>query len=480
MKLVSHFDTFLNDTVNLNASRVQTLEDSIEAIKTVIRNASWTPKIKTFSAQGSWAHKTIIKPVEKSPFDADLLVHVDPVEEWEAKAYLETLYDLFRNHSTYKDKVKRWSHCVTITYAGERKIDIAPLVVNRDGVTRLEVCNRENNNFEPSEPRLYTNWLIERNAWTGGNGLRKTTKLLKYLRDIKTTFTCPSVLLTTLLGLRITAVDEQNAADFTDVPTALKTIVGRLDDWLQAREARPTVTNPKLASENLSTAWDDTRYSNFRNKIHTYRTWIDDAYDEPDRDESIGKWRRVFGDEFAKAVTIERAATVGRELVEVAKAQGQAPIGFSGDLVALVTQLGARIIPPSFVRLAHKQRPTWRVQSPPAFSVSIEARRHDARNGAWLDMVLPLPKGNWLQFLVKSSMGLPLAGEFDIYWRVTNTDEDARKANCLRGDIIKSNDGASHWEQLAYRGVHQVEAFIVRKRDQVLVAQSAPFFVVVS
>jgi hypothetical protein len=480
MKLVQHFNTFLDDVVNLNATRLQQLEDSVGSIKAVIRESAWGPIIRTFSGQGSWAHKTIIKPVEKRPFDADVLVFVDPKAGWEAKTYLDELYKVFSNHGTYKDKVRRYSHCVTIEYAGERKIDIAPCVVDRGGVTRLEVCNRTTNAFERSEPSRYTGWLIERNGWTGGNGLRKTTRLLKYLRDIKTTFTCPSVLLTTLLGLRINASDETNTTDFADVPTALKTIVGRLDNWLQANATRPTVTNPVLASEVLSGSWDDTRYANFRDKVHTYRGWIDDAYDEADREESIGKWRRVFGDDFAKGATIEKAAAVSTEAVIMAKSAGWAPAGFTGDLVALFVQLGAKALPPWFDKLAHKERPSWRTSATPAFTVNAVATLHSSRGGAWLDMVTPLPKGRWLQFQARTQTGIPLAGDHDVFWRVTNTDREAEAAQCLRGGFVKANAGSSHWEQLAYRGVHTVEAFVIRKRDGLLVAQSAPFHVVIA
>jgi hypothetical protein len=85
-----------------------------------------------------------------------------------------------------------------------------------------------------------------------------------------------------------------------------------------------------------------------------------------------------------------------------------------------------------------------------------------------------------MQFQVRTGTGTPLAGDFDIHWRVTNTDEEAQRASCLRGGFEKANDGVSHWECLEYRGVHSVEAFIVRRRDNMLVAQSAPFYVVVN
>jgi hypothetical protein len=49
----------------------------------------------------------------------------------------------------------------------------------------------------------------------------------------------------------------------------------------------------------------------------------------------------------------------------------------------------------------------------------------------------------------------------------------------LRGDFYPSDSGSSRSEQLSYRGVHFVEAFLVRKRDSGLVGQSEPFYVVI-
>lgn len=62
MKLVQDFNAFLNDTVNLNSTRFDQLECSIEAIRKSVRGLDWKPSIVGFAAQGSWAHKTIIKP----------------------------------------------------------------------------------------------------------------------------------------------------------------------------------------------------------------------------------------------------------------------------------------------------------------------------------------------------------------------------------------------------------------------------------
>lgn len=352
MRSVKHFDSFMASTVNLNTTRLELLESSIETLKGLIRDSDWGPKVKRFVPQGSWAHETIIKPVDGNPFDADLLAFVEPKDGWDAKKYVNELYRYFSDSKTYEDKVQRYSHCVTITYAGERKIDIAPCVIDRDSITRMEVCNRNTNTFELSEPEKYTDWLLERNKWTGKNGLSKVTRLVKYLRDTKGTFSCKSILLTTLLGARITALDAQNELDFSDLPTALKTIMGRLDDWLALYPTRPDILNPVLATEVLSDLLNDAQYANFSDKIHRYRTWIDEAYDEEDGEKSVEKWQRVFGEEFAPDATFAKAASVTDTAIAYIKPAG---LAIADDLVALFHRHGMRALPPDFDRMPHQQ-----------------------------------------------------------------------------------------------------------------------------
>jgi len=83
LKLVERLDEFLADAVNLNEGRIRTLEQRVETIENFIRASDYEPNIVRFSAQGSWAHKTIIKPpTDRQEFDADLVVYLNPVEGW--------------------------------------------------------------------------------------------------------------------------------------------------------------------------------------------------------------------------------------------------------------------------------------------------------------------------------------------------------------------------------------------------------------
>ena len=64
-------------------------------------------------------------------------------------------------------------------------------------------------------------------------------------------------------------------------------------------------------------------------------------------------------------------------------------------------------------------------------------------------------------------------------WRITNTGAVAIAKGQGRGGFECENMSQGRWEQLAYRGVHMSEAFVIRRSDDVLVAKSDPFYVVI-
>ncbi|MCK9685719.1 SMODS domain-containing nucleotidyltransferase [Scleromatobacter humisilvae] len=478
MKLIEQFKTFLDEEVNLNQTRVDQLDSSVEAVQRAIKASSWGAKIVEFRGHGSWAHGTIIKPVSGDEFDADLLAIVEPVTGWTAAEYIDNLYNALKENSTYKDKVRRYSYCVTIEYAKERRIDIAPCVLGRQVNGIYEVCNRTTDTFKQTEPIRYTDWVKSKNGVAGGNDMKKVTRLLKHLRAIKTNFTCPSFLLTTLIGLRISDSDK-DSKDFVDTPTCLKTIIGRLDDWLQANASLPTVRNPVLAPEVQSEVWDDTKYANFRDKINVYRGWIDDAYDEQDKEESIAKWRRVFGDAFAASET-KAAARVSESIT---KRAAVAVYGQFKDLVDMVKARGKDVIPSSLVRLPHVRRPTWRAApQQQQHTVRVSADLLTSRNGAFLRNIAsgePLPNHRGIRFKATNAVGVPFGDDYKLQWRVANTDTEALDAGQLRGEFNEGKTAESHNESLGFRGVHFVQAFLVKKSDRKIYGVSEPFYVVV-
>ncbi|MGA2227108.1 MAG: nucleotidyltransferase [Syntrophobacteraceae bacterium] len=481
MKLTDYFNTFLIDEVNLNKSRIKTLKDRVNTIGNFIRASDWKPNVIRITAQGSWAHKTIIKPSGSRGFDADILVFIDPVGGWTAKDYVLELRRIFNGSDVYKDKLSLNTRCIVLDYSGDFHLDIVPCVVDRPGGNgKYEVCNRVENNFEATDSEAYTAWLEKRNDWVGNDRLREVTRLFKYLRDIKTTFSCKSVLLTTLLGERITQADEVfRTTYFPDLSTSLKTLIGRLDNYLHARPKLHNVCNPVLSTENFIRHWDDEKYANFRNMLHKYRGWIDEAYEEPDEAQSIAKWQRVFGDEFARGAKVELAeAALNLVPVPVNRSRFQ-------DAVDAVKTAGREVLAQVRTSLPWIKPVPWRMASASnRISVTISATLHTSRNGQPISTVLsgfPLPKKSEILFKALFSTGIPIGSskDFNVQWRVVNTDHDAYAAKALRGGFYPSDRSGCRWESTQYRGIHWVEAFVIRKRDRLCVGQSERFFVVI-
>ena len=96
-----------------------------------------------------------------------------------------------------------------------------------------------------------------------------------------------------------------------------------------------------------------------------------------------------------------------------------------------------------------------------------------------LHSLSPTRPGCWARFNASNNLKLPFPETYKVEWRVTNTDEVARRANALRGDYYRSDEPLVRWEQLSYRGVHMVEAFLIRKADDLLLGTSDPFYVVI-
>lgn len=473
MKHLDHFTNFLNDTVNLNQSRIDLLEERVKTIKSFIRASTYEPKIKEFSQQGSWAHKTIIKPKKDKEFDADVLIVIESVDEWDASQYINDLYTIFHDNGTYKDMVSRGSRCVTLDYSGDFHLDLVPCVRTEDPFcTTFHVCNRNSNSFEETDSKGYTAWLQARNTIVKGNNLRKTIKLLKYMRDIKGNFTAKSILLTTLVGYRVNPLDGALTSDyFPDLPTSLKTLIGDLDKFLQDNPTMPDIRNPMLPHETFNRHWDQTKYANFRDKINLYRDRVDQAFEETNANDSIRKWRLIFGNDFAKGVEVKEAkAIVSNVLGDKSKSLT--------DLFEAIEKYGLELLSRVPRNLSWVALPTWSKAQRmlPVVITAAEYANRDSQEARSFVSGQSIRPNRSIKFHVGLSTGLP--APYKVKYQVVNTGEEAADAEGLRGEISDGST-ADHWEDTQYVGVHWIQFFIIDGQSGVCVAESERFFVVV-
>lgn len=431
MKLVEYFKAFLEKEVNLNPDRIKTLDERTESITNFLKNHnSFSEQFLDIIPQGSYAHKTIIKPVfDTDEFDADLLFYLTEFEDWEPKEYVEKLYRVFRDNGIYHDMVSRKTRCVTINYAGDFHMDVVPYLERHSG---KYVTNRHENRFELTDPEKYNAWLDEKNRITNQN-LVKVIRILKHLRNYKSTFSVKSIILNVLLGEQVSdAALMEDPNCYLDIPTTLRTVLLRLKNYLEPRVALPTILDPSGTNENFSDRWDQDGYANFRNKMMYYADKINEAYLDQSLGSSLQKWQDIFGTCFKAPESKSLSLSESISSRSFNKTEQQ------------ITELGFQLaLDPRF-----KVKVQGTVLKKPGF------RNYELRT-----------KGNQvgrdrnIQFsIAHCSVPLP----YDIHWKVLNRGENAEAQNCIRGQIEQGGNVWRVHEPTSFKGSHYVECYIVK------------------
>ncbi len=305
---VNDFNNFMRDHVNLNPSRYERLKRSDKAVSEYLSQN--LVGFRRTERQGSNALGTTIRPVKDTDeYDVDRLVYVEYNSSKGPKDYIDDVYRCLKANGNYADKAQRNSRCVTVDYAGEFKIDVVPCVTYYGNHF---ICNRKTNGYEETDGRGFRDWFNEKNRVTNGN-LKLVTRLLKYLRDHKKTFTAPSILLTTLIGN--TVKDWEGDAQFKTVPDALLSVITRMSEFLHSRPYMPEICNPALSSESFTRHWDQAKYNHFREMVSSYARRIREAYSDEDERSSVKRWRDLLGDGFGNLSAMRAAAAPATRVV---------------------------------------------------------------------------------------------------------------------------------------------------------------------
>jgi hypothetical protein len=227
--------------------------------------------------------------------------------ENEPREYICQVRAALKRTTTYMNMLQRENRCVRIRYANSCHVDVVPCTTLDDGT--LVIMTFRENEFEETNPLGFTDWMRERDDLANGH-LRPVIRLMKWLRDYKNTFDCPSVILSVLLG---ESVWTGGSDRYPDVPRALVAILEDLDEWLSSHDEMPLIHDPSCPGTNFNHRWEEAKYQTFKKKIHDYVGWARQALDlqETDGQAAILVWQKLFGPEFAAdAVTAERASIV--------------------------------------------------------------------------------------------------------------------------------------------------------------------------
>lgn len=214
-----------------------------------------------------------------------------------SKDYLFNLANEFRAVGKYKDITDTTgkTRCVTIDYEGDFHADLVPAIVNNG---RYYICNKATNEFELTDGDGYADWFKGQDNIMGGN-LIPAVRLLKFLRDYKDEFDTKSIILTTIAGMQASNVDAISAS-YKDIPTALTTLLKRINQFLSQFKAPPSIFNPAMPGENFDRHWKKEKkgFAAFQGAIQKYSAIAEQAIEIIDTDEQLKKWQELFGDKF--------------------------------------------------------------------------------------------------------------------------------------------------------------------------------------
>lgn len=428
---VREFNAFLRDHVNLNQTRVNTLQSRVSSLDKFLGDDSTLGDLVTDDVipQGSFAHKTIIRPYTGNDFDADVLLPMEEDPDWEPKKYTIELQKALEASKRYEGKTTLGKRCVTIDYADDFHIDVVPFVTRPDGSTYI--THRIDNEWIRQDPVALTEWIEESSRVTNGHLIR-VIRLVKYLRD-RSSLNVASVVLTAMLTERVhsfAGIDE-----YQNVATTLVSLVEDLNDYIGSRSSAPWVDD--RIGQNLADRLSPTGFLNLKSQIKTWARKMRTALDAP-AEESVEKWRDLFGERFGASTTsaMALAASAGPvETYEKREAPGEQDLERDHHIPV-------RLDPDARFRLVGRMSAT---------------RRGTGRHRPMRATGNHVPIGRSLSFTIE---GCTVAPPYDVYWKVRNAGVEAVRRKNLRGEIVRGGEKIT--EHSSWPGNHWVQAWVVK------------------
>ncbi|WP_210604421.1 SMODS domain-containing nucleotidyltransferase [Brevibacterium oceani] len=442
---VRDFNEFLRDHVNLNQSRVESLQKRVSSLDDFIsERSSLTDMVNgDIIPQGSFAHRTIIKPYSGNDFDADVLLPLEEQPDWTPKKYILELNRALGASSNYAGKTVLGKRCVTIDYANDFHIDVVPFVTRSDGLTYI--THRIDNEFVRQDPVAFTDWIRESARTTNGHLIR-VVRLVKYLRD-RSSIEVPSVVIAALLTERVRIFSVHG--EYSNVASTLTALLEDLNDYIGPLQSPPFI-NDRIGG-NIADRVTQTGFKNLQSQVSTWARKARQALDAKS-EESVEEWQKLFGTAFGNArvsnaideSVVAAANTPHIETYEYTMAPGEQTLEGSHGIET-------RIDPNYHMRLVGRFSPRSTPKGRP--------RPMDSNGGF-------VPIGRELVFTVEECN---VPGDYDIYWKVRNAGPEAARLQNFRGEIRKA--GATITENSMFYGPHWVEAWAVKRGVAVATAR---------
>lgn len=425
---IEDFRAFMANEVDLNPTRTDLLRSRVDTVNSFLLDSDLLAGRLEDDVipQGSFAHKTIIKPPAEGEFDADVLVPMAEDEDWEPKRYTEKLHAALEASERYGDKAVLRKRCVRLDYADGFHIDLVPFVRRANDLTYI--THRTRNEFIFQDPPAFTSWFNNQQRDANGHLIR-SVRLMKWLRD-RSSSEIPSVVVTALMAERVHAFGD--TGEYANLPTTFTTLATALSNYLDGFTSPPWVDD--RVGQNLADRWTQSAFDRFSSQLRSWSNRANDALTAPAED-SVEAWKKLFGDRFGGAT--EKAATSGAAVTASARSAAPGEQDLTKD----------HGIP---VQLDRQHRVSIRARFSPTAKRQGRPRPLDARGNL-------VPVGRQLYFSIEDCSVQP---PFSVYWKVRNEGPEAERRGSFRGEIRER--GHKIEETSNFSGPHWVQAWIVK------------------
>lgn len=380
---------------------------------------------------GSYAKHTSVRPKKgDGKRDVDIIIVTKHTQNDNSADVLTELYDVLIGSSTYKESVIQ-HHSIGIEL-GQISIDVVPVISDDNDGDLYYVADYESGEWILTDPKGHKIWSSEVNA-TNNYEYKPLVKIFKWWRKEN----CPSskkypkgITLERIIADNL-GDSEASTEDF--LIETMENIVSAYKNDYTDKGLLPVIDDPsdKINNNDLMEGYRVEDFKAFVENIDDHLRLLNDEGTEN------ATWRKVLGYEFPQSK--DQKSRLNYLLCE---------------------------------RANHRQKMKWPFARDGAAFIKLRVEDKNGNVIPYENNGEPLEKGCTLYFSAYSS----IKKTHHVMWQITNTGEEARIANCMRGDFYSSNNGSNgRIENTQYTGCHSVQCFIIR--NGVCLAKSKDYIV---
>lgn len=285
-------DSYL-DKIILGSKKEEQLRKSRDGLREKIRKHLTDKKAKgvKFYKQGSYAHRTLINPLD-GDYDIDDGLYMD-LSEFEDEPTTTTIHNWIKEAvkgHTNQDPIDKEA-CVRAVFKAGYHVDIPAYKTEKeDNDDEVYYIAKKIESWEESKPRAMTDWFLDQ-IKSKSEQVRRIVKYFKGWRDYRNTkisSKLPNGLTLTILACEEFKSDIRDDVSFLETA---RTILERLKE-------KDEIWKPYEPTENMRDYLSDTQFNKLIEELEQIAKIGDEAIEEESAEKAAKKWQKVFGDRF--------------------------------------------------------------------------------------------------------------------------------------------------------------------------------------